>query len=345
MTKYILFPFLIGFPFLFPIDAEAKKFKLGDTKVDLRLNVDTQVALIAIKDVKTTDANVDWAVRIKAEHPVTDAIQAGFIVKLDQDFDADTLTTMRPDGINRRLLFGYMKGKWGQLSIGEMAGQADRLSLHAPQIGTGQIRGDFTRYIGRPALLNAYDTQNAFKIDFVTTSKKPLQFGISYAPKTKSRSTGETRQTDAVEIALQSKTRLKDGWQWHNSLAHVTSRSASERRQNINSWSLGTALTKGRKWTVSAAYVDRGDSDSLRGLNQTEVNAGLRYLNRKWGLSTSVAAQSSLKETRQNYGLGGEIKLSRHARLRFDYVIYRASPRNGDQETGDIILTDLRLSY
>jgi len=345
MTKYLFLSLLIGLPLLQPVHAEAKKINLGDTKIDLRLNIDAQVASVLMNDDLTTDTNVDWAAKLKAEHPITDAIQAGFIVKLDQDFDADTLTSMRPDGINRRLLFGYVKGNWGQFSIGEMAGQADRLSLHAPQIGTGQIRGDFTRYIGRPALLNAYDTQNAFKIDFVTTPKKPLQFGISYAPKTKSRSTGETRQTDAVEIALQSKTRLKDGWQWHNSLAHVTSRSASERRQNINSWSLGTALTKGRKWTVSAAYVDRGDSDSSQDLNQTEVNAGLRYRTKKWGLSTSVAMQNSSKETRQNYGLGGKIKLSRHARLRFDYVIYQAKPTMGDEETGRIFLTDLRMNY
>jgi len=94
-----------------------------------------------------------------------------------------------------------------------------------------------------------------------------------------------------------------------------------------------------------AAYVDRGDSDSFKGLNQTEINAGLRYLNKKWGLSTSVAVQSSSKETRQNYGLGGEIKLSRHARFRFDYVIYHAEPRVGDKDFGQLILTDLRLSY
>jgi len=59
MNNYLL-PLLIGVSLLYPVQAEAKKFNLGETNLDLRLNIDTQVALVSANDAQTINTNVDW---------------------------------------------------------------------------------------------------------------------------------------------------------------------------------------------------------------------------------------------------------------------------------------------
>lgn len=354
MKYFILIP-TVTIAALNPSLAEAKKFDVKGVKVDARINVDLQAAAVKTDQVDwTLKENLDWAARLKGSKNMSPKTQIGFVVKIDQDFDADSLFSMSGQdqnetigtgSINRRLSFGYVKGKWGQLSAGNMGGQADRLSLHAPQIGTGQIRGDFSRYTGKSALLNAYNTQNAFKIDYVSPPKKPIIVGVSYAPKTKNRLTGEVRQMDAFEFGVQTRLDLSKDWSFKTSGAYVTSQSATESREGIKSYSLGGAFEKGRSWSISGAYVNRGDSDTRTGYGQTEINGGVRYRTKKWGVSASSAAQKSAYETRNSLGLGAEYKLSKNVRIRVDSVGFKSKTTAGEKEHGQVILTDLRVHY
>jgi len=343
ISTYIPFIF-IGF--FIPDMALAKTFDLGSVTVDARANIDLQAALVSTSEMSlAVQENMDWAARLKINHKIEKDIDVGFVIKLDQDFDVDSAFSMRRDGINRRLTFGYAKSKWGVMSIGNMAGQADRLSLYAPRIGTGQIRGDFSRYMGRSALLTAYDTQNAFKLDYVTPSDKPIVLGISYAPQTQNNATGQIRQRDAFEFAAQGKIALDNDWTLKSSAAYVTSDSALDNRQDIQSWALGFEFQKTKEWTVSGAYVSRGDSDSSAGLNEREFNAGMRYRKKKWGVSVSAARLSSTKERRNTLGAGAEIKVNKHMRLRIDAVGFRAVKSDRTRQDGIVLLSDIRLSY
>ncbi len=325
--------------------ANAKKFELGPVQADLRLNLDLQAASIDGQDeTSTLETNVDWAVRLKLEYETLPKIRLGTVVKLDQDFESGSEFSMGGDGINRRLSYLYAKGDWGQISVGNKSGQADLLSLHAPQVGVGQIRGDFSRYNFRPALLNVYDTQNALKIDYVSPKTKPITIGVSYAPEIRDRRDNTLRQTDAVELAVQSQTKIGGQWKVAASAAYVTGQSADSRREDIHSWGLGGELKYTKKWALSGAYVHRGDSDTRAGFDQEEFNLGLAYRSKKWRAGLSGAMQNEDVASRKILGLGGEYKISRNARLRLSGTLHSEQIHDGSSK-GAALITDLRLHY
>ncbi len=342
LGKYLAVPIILTFT----AEANAKSFDLGPINADIRANIDLQAASINASGFGASiETNIDWAVRAKLDYDLGDNAKAGIVVKLDQEFDSGSEFSMQRDGINRRLSYAFMKGSWGDLSVGQKPGQADLLSLHAPQVGIGQIRGDFSRYAGRSALLNAYDTQNALKLDYVSPRHKPLTVGLSYAPEIKDRRTGDIRQTDAIEFAAQSRTALSDQWILKTSLAYVTADSANERRQDLNSYSIGSELQYNKKWTVSGAYVYRGNSDAKIGRDETELNFGAKYRQKKLRLALSGAQQKTRFSNKKILGIGGEYKIRKNVRFRVSGTVFIQHSNQKPSEEGTVLITDVRLSY
>jgi len=342
-----LFLYIAG-PVFLTISADtayAKTFDLGPVQADLRLNLDLQAATIIRPDKSSTvETNLDWASRLKLNYKIRPDTHLGAVIKLDQDFESGSEFSMRDGGLNRRLSYLYAKGKWGEIAIGNKSGQADLMSLHAPQVGIGQIRGDFSRYNFRSTLLNPYDTQNAIKIDYASPNNKPLKVGISYAPEIRDRRDNSLRQRDAIEIAVQSRAIVKEQWQLSTSAAYVDGNSANETRQDIKSWSLGAQLKYQKQWTLAGAYVSRGDSDARLVLNEDEFNIGIAYTRKKWRIGLSGAKQSNDKLDRTILGLGGEYKINRHLRLRVSGTLLDETTDHASSK-GTAPITDLRLAY
>jgi len=332
----------------FAEQAHAEKFELGPVKADLRLNLDLQVAQIVSDDSETspdrTETNLDWAARLKLSTKVSPDIDLGTVIKIDQDFDNDSQFSMRDEGINLRLAYVYAKSKFGELAIGQKSGQADRLFLHAPQVGVGQIRGDFSRYGARSALLNPYDTQNAFKFDFRSPKQKPVIFGVSYAPEIRDRRDNSLRQKDAVEFAILGQTKISEKWKLSGTLSYVFGQSEIEKREDINSWGAGAKAAYKKKWTISGAYVYRGDSDTRPGFDEDEINFGVKYRHKKWQAGFSTAIQSNDVFDRNLIGLGGEYKVHKNARIRLSGSLFSNTSDNV-KTTGAVIISDLRLNY
>lgn len=87
------------------------------------------------------------------------------------------------EDLQRDALYVYLAGGFGRLELGEQDGAADTIALHAPIVGLGQVRGDFVRYTGAPALLTPFDTCDAAKVVYLSPPWNGVRVGVSYAPE------------------------------------------------------------------------------------------------------------------------------------------------------------------
>ena len=80
-------------------------------------------------------------------------------------------------------IYGFVASDYGRLEVGLQDGPADTLAFAAPLVALGQVRGEFSRYAGSQALLRALDTQDAFKVIYLSPPVAGFRGGVSYSPK------------------------------------------------------------------------------------------------------------------------------------------------------------------
>ena len=229
------------------------------------------------------------------------------------------------EALQRDEAYLYFVDHYGRIEIGKQDGPADRLSYHAPILGLGQIRGDFARYTGDLALLSPLDSGDSAKIIFLSAPSKGLRYGLSYAPRYHKENgspnpAARTLQNNAVEMSIRYKQPLKD-YIWGISASYVNAQSDPiTQRADINSWSIGSQLRR-KRLTIGAAYVQRGDSNQLIDFDQWEINAGISWQNKTWGVALSSSNTLSNTSRHRLIGFGGFKKLRSNLTFRSDLVI------------------------
>lgn len=229
------------------------------------------------------------------------------------------------EDLQRDEIYAYIAGGFGRVEFGEQDGPADTISIHAPLVGLGQIRGDFVRYAGTAALLSPFDTRDALKILYLSPPVAGFRAGVSYAPEFDSNSNDpnprrRTSQKDAMELAAAYQASA-GAWAGSVSVAYVTGKADPvTQRADLESWSVGGEVRRD-KLSLGGAYVSRGDSNSLTaGLDENEVNAGIAWRDDKWGLAMSASETESTVFTNWLTGFGGYYDIGDHWVLRADLV-------------------------
>jgi hypothetical protein len=188
--------------------------------------------------------------------------------------------------------------------------RADTLAFAAPLVALGQVRGEFSRYAGSQALLRALDTQDAFKVIYLSPPVAGLRGGISYSPRVRRNAAAvDSRERidvrDAFEFGLQYQQVVGD-WILGASGGFATGNAnPATGRADLRSWSVGTEARRG-PLRIGAAYVDRGDSNRLdRGFDQWEINGGVAWVTPDWGVATSAALTRASDRENRLIGIGG----------------------------------------
>jgi hypothetical protein len=79
-------------------------------------------------------------------------------------------------------IYGFVATDYGRVEVGLQDGPADTLAFAAPLVALGQVRGEFSRYAGTQALLRALDTQDAFKVIYLSPPhRRPARRGVLFA--------------------------------------------------------------------------------------------------------------------------------------------------------------------
>lgn len=246
--------------------------------------------------------------------------------------------------------FGFVSSDFGRLEVGLQDGGNEQLAFRAPIVGLGQVRGDFSRYVGTQALLVAPDTGDAFKIIYLSPPVAGFRAGVSWAPKfQRNRTDPDPRDRiilrDAIEIGGSFQQPV-GGWVLGASGGYVTARAAPETgRAGLNAWNVGFDVRKG-PLRIGGSFVDRGDSNRrTRGFNQTEISAGVAWVTPRWGVSGSIARANASTERNRLFAVGGFYALSRNIQLRADVTRFVESETGRRTQRGVVGLMELAFLF
>jgi hypothetical protein len=329
--------------------AAAIEFKAGPLDVDLMLQADAQGAYFDNGvDETDTGSNIDWTLRLNVEHVFLSGWVVGARAEYSDAYDIDT--DDEPQDIDTELdeIYVYAAGAFGRVEVGRQDGPADTLSLHAPQVGLGQVRGDFARYVSGPASFSPYDTRNEPKAIYLSPPIGGLRFGISYGPEMRINEDDpnpllRTIQDNHVEVAVQFQQPLEPGVVLGLSGAYVHAEADPvTMREDISSWSAGAEL-RWQNLRVGGAYVSRGDSNSFAGRDEEEINLGAAWLERRWSVAASAAHIERSDLTRDLAGIGGSFEVNDYITLGADIVGFSDDVTLGGSNSGFAVMGQIRL--
>ena len=317
---------------MFGAPAQALDTRMGPLNLKLDLSAALQGAVFDAPGTGGQDSDIaaNYSARLHVEWISPNSWVFGARGEVDNG-------RRRTEDLQADEIYGYVATPYGRVELGEQDSPADTMAFHAPTLGLGQVRGDFSRYAGSQALLSPLDSSDAFKAIYLSPPIRGFRVGASYAPSFQARKNDpnprrRTRQTDVIEAAAQYVVPVGD-WSAGLSASYVTGNADPiTERADLNSWSVGGRLQRDRL-TFGAAYVSRGDSNRLSDTNQWEANYGVSWRAPSWGAALSGATNHSLRRDRQSVGVGGFFNLTEYLVLRADVVYFdekRVSRRNED---------------
>lgn len=305
--------------------AELPRLEYRFEGFDIRLvgGIASQGAVFNDDDAATDspDAKVDVFARLNAQWTSPGGIVIGANIEQNNRRRASEV-------LEAGEVYGFVASDYGRIEVGLQDGPADTLAFAAPLVALGQVRGEFSRYAGQQALLRALDTQDAFKVLYLSPPIAGLRGGISWSPKVRRNteavdSREQIRLEDAFEFGLQYQQPVGD-WILGASASYVTG-NADEltTRADLSSWSVGFDARRG-SLRIGGAYVDRGDSNRLTpGFDQWEVNGGIGWVTRSWGVAGSAAYTKASDRSNRLIGVGSFYRVTRNIELRADVVQFR----------------------
>lgn len=286
---------------------------------------------------------VDASARVSIEYISDNA----WVFGLAADVDTGNVDIAN---FERDELYLYVAADWGRIEFGENDGPADTLSFHAPQVGLGQVRGDFARYSGSVALLSVYDTRDAAKITYLSSPSDGFRFGISYSPEFSINEqdpipTRRLIQNDVIELGAQYIAPVGD-WVVGISGAYVSGTSdPATGRGDLKSWGAGLELRRD-KLVFGAAYLDRDQSNLSRlAPAESEWNAGLSWQEAEWSVAASVAVSDEAEGTVSRFGVGGEFDVTENVFVRADVVAIETELVSGSTRDGTVGVMEIGLRF
>lgn len=330
--------------------ASAAHAQLGPVRLqtggfDIRVTAGGAVQGATFDDSPTsrnTDGNFDVFARLNAEWTSASGIIIGMNIEGNNQ-------QRQTEALNTGEIYGFVASDYGRVEVGQQDGPADTLSFAAPVIGLGQVRGDFSRYAGSQALLRPLDTQDSFKVIYLTPPIRGFRAGVSWSPKVSQNITAvdprsRTILRNAVEAGLQFQQPVGK-WILGASGGYTFGRADPiTTRAGLNSWSVGVEARRG-PLRIGGAYVNRGDSNRLeRGFNQREVNGGVGWITERWGAAFSGAFTEAFDRNNRLLGLGGFYAITTNFQIRVDVVQFREERVGRTPEQGVVALLELQFT-
>lgn len=328
-----------------PALADLPQLRLQAGGVDISLTAGASVQGAAIDDNdrarSKTDGQYDLFARINAEWVSPSGIVIGANLEANnRDRETESLETGE--------IYGFAASDYGRLEVGLQDGAADMLGMAAPVIALGQIRGDFSRYAGSIALLRTLDTQDSFKVLYLSPPVKGFRAGASWSPKfTQNADAVNPRSRvivyDAVELGLQFQQPVGE-WVLGASGGYAFGNADPiTQRADLSSWSVGAQARRGQL-RIGGAYVRRGESNRLeRDFNQWEVNGGVAWVEDRWGVSASSSLTKSSERRNRLFAIGGFYSLTRNIQIRSDVVQFREQRTGRIAENGLVGILELQI--
>jgi predicted porin len=326
--------------------AELPRLEVQWEGFDIRLSggAAAQGAVFEDDEVSTDspDAKIDLFARLNAQWTSPDGIIIGANIEQNSRRRASEV-------LEAGEIYGFVASDYGRVEVGLQDGPADTLAFAAPLVALGQVRGEFSRYAGTQALLRALDTQDSFKVIYLSPPVGGLRGGVSWSPEVQRNSAAvDSRERitlkNAFEFGLQYQQPVGD-WILGASGGYVTGEAdAITTRADLNSWSVGAEARRG-PLRIGAAYVDRGDSNRLeRDFDQWEINGGVGWVTPDWGVAGSAAYTKASDRKNRLVGVGGFYQIHPNIQLRGDVVQFREERFLLDVNDGVVVVIEIAFT-
>jgi len=324
--------------------AQAIGYHSGAVNIAVHGAVSVQDGVVdgADKNFGAKDTNLDGYLRLIGDWTSTQ----GWLLGADLETSSRRTTQSLGSGV----AYVYFSSELGRVEVGRQYGAANSLSFHAPDIALGQIRGDFARYAGTQALLSPFDSADSPKVIYLSPPADGFRFGVSWAPRDSANPAApdprdRTLQRDVVELGAQYQRPVAD-WVLGASGGYVSGQSdPSTQRRDIGSWSVGLDARRG-PLRLGGAYVDRGDSNVfLRNFDQHEVNAGVAWVQDRWGVDVSASSSTGSAYYNRLAGAGGYFALTGHLTLRADLVAFDEHDGGLPRRRGTTLVSEIEAHF
>ena len=203
------------------------------------------------------------------------------------EFDAASDSTNNIDEI-----YAYLKGDFGTVEVGDQDGAADKLGWGVPNVGFGQVDGDWSAdddgFAGQSPIIGLDESSDDTKITYYPPKMGGIQFGVSWSPLDDEGNTAEIaagEETDQIEVGASYSQDFAGGSiEFNGAWFQATENGAG--LEDHQTWSIGATVAID-SITVGMGHADNGDSGRGQGEDVSGTTLGATYEQGAWGFGAS----------------------------------------------------------
>ena len=203
------------------------------------------------------------------------------------EFDAASDSTNNIDEI-----YAYLKGDFGSVEVGDQDGAADKLGWGVPNVGFGQVDGDWSAdddgFAGQSPIAGLDESDDDTKITYYPPKMAGIQLGVSWSPLDDEGSTAELvagEETDQIEVGASYSQDFAGGSiEFNGAWFQATENGAG--LEDHQTWSIGATVAID-SITVGMGHADNGDSGRAEGADVSGTTLGATYEQGAWGFGAS----------------------------------------------------------
>ena len=281
----VALPFAVG-----AIVVTNNSTKAADINDYVAIDYSSEFVLGAYDDDSTADADENspemrafGAVNFNGSFVTDSGLTIGGVI----EFDAASDSTNNIDEI-----YAYLSGDFGRLEVGDQDGAADKLGWGVPNVGFGQVDGDWSAdddgFAGQSPIIGLDESSDDTKITYYPPKMAGIQLGVSWSPLDDEGNTAEIaagEETDQIEVGASYSQDFAGGSiEFNGAWFQATDNDAGD--EDHQTWSIG-ATVEIDSITVGIGHADNGDSGRGEGEDVSGTTLGATYEQGAWGFGTS----------------------------------------------------------
>ena len=202
---------------------------------------------------------------------------SGLTIGGEIEFSAASDSTNNIDEI-----YAYLKGDFGSVEVGDQDGAADKLGWGVPNVGFGQVDGDWSAdddgFAGQSPIIGLAESSDDTKITYYPPKMGGIQFGLSWSPLDDEGNTAEIaagEETDQIEVGASYSQDFAGGSiEVNGAWFQATDNDAGD--EDHQTWSIGATVSID-SITVGMGHADNGDSGRGQGEDVSGTTLGATY--------------------------------------------------------------------
>ncbi len=198
-------------------------------------------------------------------------------------------------------LYAYVSGGFGRVEVGDQDGAADKLAWEVPNVGYGQLEGDYSDFAGPGANVAISESGDDTKVTYYTPSFNGVKLGASFAPADDEGSnivTTQGEEENQIELGLSIDQSINDV-DVEIGLVYFQD-NQEDGAEDFGAWAAGINFSI-QDFTFGIGHMDNGDGGATTaGDDVAGTAAGVTYGMGAWEFGLSYVTNENSALTAQD---------------------------------------------